>query len=55
MVLKGYGIEKSINTQRKWMLIPYLVSSSNSKALQASLAILVDEGKIKWDDHQIPS
>jgi CubicO group peptidase (beta-lactamase class C family) len=27
----------------------------NSKALQASLAILVDEGKIKWDDHQIPS
>jgi hypothetical protein len=37
---------KSIDTKEKWMLIPYLVSS-NSKALQALLNILVDEGKNK--------
>jgi CubicO group peptidase (beta-lactamase class C family) len=35
------------------MLIPYLVSSSKESFTSASLAILVDEGKIKWDDKVI--
>jgi hypothetical protein len=40
--------------KEKWMLILYLVSLLTSKAFtSASLAILVDEGKIKWDDKVI--
>jgi CubicO group peptidase (beta-lactamase class C family) len=35
------------------MLIPYLVSLLQQSFTSASLAILVDEGKIKWDDKVI--
>jgi CubicO group peptidase (beta-lactamase class C family) len=47
---KGYGV-KSIITKEKVNENTLFGIASNSKAFtSASLAILVDEGKIKWDD-----
>jgi len=50
---KGYGV-KSILTKEKINENTLFGIASNSKAFtSASLAILVDEGKIKWDDKVI--
>lgn len=50
---KGYGV-KSIITKEKVNENTLFGIASNSKAFtSASLAILVDEGKIKWDDKVI--
>lgn len=50
---KGYGV-KSIITREKVDENTLFGIASNSKAFtSASLAILVDEGKIKWDDKVI--
>ena len=50
---KGYGV-KSITTKQKVDENTLFGIASNSKAFtSASLAILVDEGKIKWDDKVI--
>lgn len=47
---KGYGV-RSLNTQQKTDENTLFGIASNSKAFTAaSLGILVDEGKIKWDD-----
>ena len=47
---KGYGV-KSIITQEKVNENTLFGIASNSKAFSsAALAVLVDEGKIKWDD-----
>ncbi len=47
---KGYGV-KSITTNEKVDANTLFGIASNSKAFtSAALAILVDEGKIKWDD-----
>lgn len=47
---KGYGV-KSIKTQQKVDANTLFGIASNSKAFTAAaLAILVDEGKISWDD-----
>jgi len=50
---KGYGV-KSISTKEKVNENTLFGIASNSKAFtSASLAILVDEGKINWDDKVI--
>lgn len=50
VLAKGYGV-KSINTNEKVDGNTLFGIASNSKAFTtAALAILVDEGKIKWDD-----
>ncbi len=50
---KGYGV-KSIKTGEKVQASTNFGIASNSKAFTAAaLAILVDEGKIKWDDKVI--
>lgn len=50
---KGYGV-KSILTNEKVDANTLFGIASNSKAFtSAALAILVDEGKIKWDDKVI--
>jgi CubicO group peptidase (beta-lactamase class C family) len=50
VLAKGYGV-KSISTQEKVDANTLFGIASNSKAFtSAALAILVDEGKIKWDD-----
>ena len=50
---KGYGV-KSITTQEKVDANTLFGIASNSKAFtSAALAMLVDEGKIKWDDKVI--
>jgi len=47
---KGYGV-KSINTKEKVDEHTQFLIASNSKAFTtAALAILVDEGKVAWDD-----
>src|SRR6185503_12483823 len=47
---KGYGV-RSLNTQQKTDENTLFGIASNSKAFTcAALGILVDEGKIKWDD-----
>ena len=47
---KGYGV-RSLNTMQKMDENTLFGIASNSKAFTASaLGILVDEGKIKWDD-----
>ena len=47
---KGYGV-KSLKTVEKVQSNTNFGIASNSKAFTAAaLAILVDEGKIKWDD-----
>lgn len=47
---KGYGV-RSLNTQQKMDENTLFGIASNSKAFTATaLGILVDEGKIKWDD-----
>ena len=47
---KGYGV-RSLNTKQKMDENTLFGIASNSKAFTAaSLGILVDEGKIKWDD-----
>ena len=47
---KGYGV-RSLNTNQKMDENTLFGIASNSKAFTAaSLGILVDEGKIKWDD-----
>jgi CubicO group peptidase (beta-lactamase class C family) len=53
ILAKGYGV-KSIETKEKVDANTLFGIASNSKAFtSASLAILVDEGKIKWDDKVI--
>jgi CubicO group peptidase (beta-lactamase class C family) len=53
VLAKGYGV-KSIDTKEKVDANTLFGIASNSKAFtSASLAILVDEGKIKWDDKVI--
>jgi CubicO group peptidase (beta-lactamase class C family) len=53
VLAKGYGI-KSILTNEKVDVNTLFGIASNSKAFtSAALAILVDEGKIKWDDKVI--
>lgn len=53
VLAKGYGV-KSIATQEKVDANTLFGIASNSKAFtSAALAILVDEGKIKWDDKVI--
>lgn len=48
---KGYGV-RELNKPEKVDENTLFAIASNSKAFTAaSLAILVDEGKIKWDDH----
>ncbi|MGV9003604.1 serine hydrolase [Flavobacterium sp.] len=50
VLAKGYGVS-SIKTKQKVDANTLFGIASNSKAFTASaLAILVDEGKIKWDD-----
>ncbi|MEG1230317.1 MAG: serine hydrolase domain-containing protein, partial [Flavobacterium sp.] len=50
---KGYGV-KSVLTQQKVDGNTLFGIASNSKAFtSAALAMLVDEGKIKWDDKVI--
>ncbi len=50
VLAKGYGVT-NINTQRKTDANTLFGIASNSKAFTtASLAMLVDEGKIQWDD-----
>jgi len=47
---KGYGV-RSLNTMQKVDEHTLFGIASNSKAFTvASLGILVDEGKLKWDD-----
>ena len=53
VLAKGYGV-KSILTKEKVDANTLFGIASNSKAFtSAALAILVDEGKIKWDDKVI--
>lgn len=53
VLAKGYGV-KSILTQQKVDANTLFGIASNSKAFtSAALAMLVDEGKIKWDDKVI--
>lgn len=53
VLAKGYGV-KSVETKEKVDANTLFGIASNSKAFtSASLAILVDEGKIKWDDKVI--
>jgi CubicO group peptidase (beta-lactamase class C family) len=53
VLAEGYGV-KSIETKEKVDANTLFGIASNSKAFtSASLAILVDEGKIKWDDKVI--
>src|SRR3970040_294443 len=53
VVAKGYGV-KSIESKEKVDANTLFGIASNSKAFtSASLAMLVDEGKIKWDDKVI--
>lgn len=53
VLAKGYGV-KSIMTQEKVDANTLFGIASNSKAFtSAALAILVDEGKVKWDDKVI--
>ncbi|WP_367754692.1 serine hydrolase [Flavobacterium sp. WC2430] len=53
VLAKGYGV-KSIDTEEKVDANTLFGIASNSKAFtSASLAILVDEGKINWDDKVI--
>jgi CubicO group peptidase (beta-lactamase class C family) len=49
VLAKGYGV-KSIETKEKWMPYTFGIASNSKAFTSASLAILVDEGKIKWDD-----
>ncbi|WP_395633771.1 serine hydrolase domain-containing protein, partial [Flavobacterium sp.] len=50
VLAKGYGVT-NIKTQQKMDANTLVGIASNSKAFTASaLAILVDEGKINWDD-----
>src|SRR4051812_18695221 len=50
VLAKGYGV-KSIITQQKVDANTLFGIASNSKAFtSAALAMLIDEGKIKWDD-----
>ena len=50
VLAKGYGVA-NIKTQQKMDANTLVGIASNSKAFTASaLAILVDEGKINWDD-----
>lgn len=50
VLAKGYGV-KSVITQQKVDANTLFGIASNSKAFtSAALAMLVDEGKIKWDD-----
>ncbi|TMI74860.1 MAG: serine hydrolase [Bacteroidetes bacterium] len=50
VLAKGYGV-RSLNTQQKTDENTLFGIASNSKAFTcAALGILVDEGKIKWDD-----
>jgi len=47
---KGYGV-RSLNTMQKMDEYTLFAIASNSKAFtSAALGILVDEGKLKWDD-----
>jgi CubicO group peptidase (beta-lactamase class C family) len=47
---KGYGV-RSLNTKRKVDENTLFGIASNSKAFtSAALGILIDEGKLKWDD-----
>lgn len=53
VLAKGYGV-KSILTNEKVDANTLYAIASNSKAFtSAALAILVDEGKVKWDDKVI--
>jgi CubicO group peptidase (beta-lactamase class C family) len=53
VLAEGYGV-KSIDTQEKVDANTLFGIASNSKAFtSAALAMLVDEGKIKWDDKVI--
>src|SRR3970282_2880940 len=53
VLAKGYGV-KSINTNEKVDANTLFGIASNSKAFtSAALAMLVDEGKVKWDDKVI--
>ena len=53
VLAKGYGV-KSVTTQQKVDANTLFGIASNSKAFtSAALAMLVDEGKIKWDDKVI--
>lgn len=53
ILAEGYGV-KSIDTQEKVDANTLFGIASNSKAFtSAALAMLVDEGKIKWDDKVI--
>lgn len=53
VLAKGYGV-KSIQTQEKIDANTLFGIASNSKAFTtAALAMLVDEGKLKWDDKVI--
>ena len=53
VLAKGYGV-KSILTKEKVDANTLFGIASNSKAFTSTaLAILVDEGKIKWDDKVI--
>ncbi|WP_264565193.1 serine hydrolase [Flavobacterium sp. N3904] len=53
VLAKGYGV-KSIQTNEKVDANTLFGIASNSKAFtSAALAILVDEGKLKWDDKVI--
>jgi Beta-lactamase class C and other penicillin binding proteins len=50
VIAKGYGV-RSLNTMQKMDENTLVGIASNSKAFTtAALGILVDEGKIKWDD-----
>ena len=50
VLAEGYGV-KSIDTKEKVDANTLFGIASNSKAFtSAALAMLVDEGKIKWDD-----
>jgi CubicO group peptidase (beta-lactamase class C family) len=49
VLAKGYGV-KSIDTQEKVDANTLFGIASNSGFTSAALAILVDEGKVKWDD-----
>jgi len=50
LLSKGYGV-KNVNTKEKVDDKTLFAIASNSKAFtSAALAILVDEGKIKWSD-----
>jgi CubicO group peptidase (beta-lactamase class C family) len=52
VLAEGYGV-KSIVTKEKVDAQHSFGIASNSKAHECSSAMLVDEGKIKWDDKVI--